>query len=415
MLHEFVGMINSDAPCALVKTESADMVADIHTKGFTNAGEWIHVSRNSNMFYLRDLAEVLANHCEYVVEQDAVPHSNKLMRPSHILEPDDYLTQSDAQAVGETVTLPFQPDIGECAACPAILIRDSDSFDIMDMPEPPLPRTSSTCAACGVIEVVVSSMQPTGAYICPTCDEKRIGGEAHRLQRVGAGAPGETGAQKVYHTSAEVARIIKGAGLHEVLATDFGFTEASLEVCVSGRQKAGPFWTSKIPPKPHVTLFKHVFRENQANLHTYYGDSEAEEEKIEESLNEAEHVKLNFPAACETLLFRMLQMVATFSTDWEKIKHFPYTIYEAYVKLGELNRIARMTPHQYIDVIYAVAVHDHNDIDNCVPAAKYPTHYGKAVPQPRAMRTERESVFTIVASGSRLLRLSLSMTAVQES
>ena len=34
MLYEFVGMVNYDCPCATVKTESADMVADIHTKGF---------------------------------------------------------------------------------------------------------------------------------------------------------------------------------------------------------------------------------------------------------------------------------------------------------------------------------------------------------------------------------------------
>ena len=41
-----------------------------------------------------------------------------------------------------------------------------------------------------------------------------------------------------------------------------------------------------------------------AHKHTYCGDvSEEEAEMFEESLNEAEHVKLNLPASCETLLF----------------------------------------------------------------------------------------------------------------
>ena len=73
--------------------------------------------------------------------------------------------------------------------------------------------------------------------------------------------------------------------------------------------------------------------ENQANKHTYYGDSEAEEEMFEERFNEAE---LNFPASCETLLFRMLQMVATFSMNWDQIKHYPFTTYEAYLNLQSL-------------------------------------------------------------------------------
>ena len=219
---------------------------------------------------------------------------------------ENYLTQSDAQAVGETVTLPFQPDLGECAACPAMFIRDLIAHNIETVENLPIllvPRSNSTCRGCGVIEVVVSSLQPDAVYTRPNCNEKRIESEVHRLHRVGAGAPGETCAQRVFHITAEVARRIRGAGLHDVLATDFGFTEASLELCVAGKDKAGPFWTSRAPPKPHVTSFKDVFRENQANKLTYHGDFEAEEEMFEESLNEAEHVKLNLPAACETLLF----------------------------------------------------------------------------------------------------------------
>ena len=88
-------------------------------------------------------------------------------------------------------------------------------------------------------------------------------------------------------------------------------------------------------------------------------------------------------------------MVATFSMNWEQIKHYPFTTYEAYLKLSELNRSVRMTPHQYIDVIYAIAAHDHKDINNCVPAAQYPTHHGRNSPAASAMRNERDTVFNV--------------------
>ena len=78
MLHEFVGMINSDAPCALVKTESADMVADIHTKGFTNAEEWIEIAICFIYVILLKLLPIIVS---ILLNNNAVPHSNKLMRP----------------------------------------------------------------------------------------------------------------------------------------------------------------------------------------------------------------------------------------------------------------------------------------------------------------------------------------------
>ena len=58
MLHEFMGMAKSDCPRSLVKTTSADMVADIHTKGYPNSEEWIHVHENANMFYAKDFEKV---------------------------------------------------------------------------------------------------------------------------------------------------------------------------------------------------------------------------------------------------------------------------------------------------------------------------------------------------------------------
>ena len=68
------------------------------------------------------------------------------------------------------------------------------------------------------------------------------------------------------------------------------------------------------------------------------------------------------------------------------------------MKLGELTRISRMTPHQYIDVIYAMAVHDPTNIDNCVPAARYPTHFGRPAPQPAVIRAGQDSVFNVFGS-----------------
>ena len=79
--------------------------------------------------------------------------------------------------------------------------------------------------------------------------------------------------------------------------------------------------------------------------------------------------------------------------DWDRIKHYPFTTYEAYLKLSELNRSVRMRPHPYIDVIYAIAAHDHKDINNCVPAVQYLTHYGRFSPAASAMRNERDTVF----------------------
>jgi hypothetical protein len=76
LLHEFLGTVNPDCPCAMVKTESADMVADVHTKGFTKSGEWNHVCRNANMFYAKDFDEVFKDHLVYFDEQKGVKEAN---------------------------------------------------------------------------------------------------------------------------------------------------------------------------------------------------------------------------------------------------------------------------------------------------------------------------------------------------
>ena len=69
LLHEFLGTVNPDCPCNLVKTDSVDMVADIHTKGFTKADEWKHVCRNACMIYASDFAVAFKCHVEYFEKQ----------------------------------------------------------------------------------------------------------------------------------------------------------------------------------------------------------------------------------------------------------------------------------------------------------------------------------------------------------
>ena len=189
------------------------------------------------------------------------------------------------------------------------------------------------------------SKQHPGSYFCPPCNAKNIESTVcrDRLQRVGAGASSgaSSSADTLYNVTAEIEKKVKEARAQEAVATDFHFNEESLAVCVSAKHKMGPFRTTRSSPLPHVTRFKHVFLETHVGHDpresTPNGDSESEGEDIETSNNNAKKIEENLPTACETVVFQLLQMVATMNQEWDKIRHFLYTIHQAYVKLRELN------------------------------------------------------------------------------
>lgn len=95
MLHEFVGWDNPDCPCALVKTVSDDMVADIHINGFPDADSWVHAHTLANVFYFAKCNKL---HVGDFAKQSAILKSNTLLRPEHAHDLNGYLLQSDAQA-----------------------------------------------------------------------------------------------------------------------------------------------------------------------------------------------------------------------------------------------------------------------------------------------------------------------------
>ena len=122
ILHEYLGIDNPDCPCYLIKTDSKDMVADIHTKGFIDPADWIHVCQNANMFYGVDLDDVVKPHVEYFLRQKEVEKSNKLPRPPHVHDLRDYLLGSSSQV---SSNLPV-PDAVACAAIATCCKADGD-------------------------------------------------------------------------------------------------------------------------------------------------------------------------------------------------------------------------------------------------------------------------------------------------
>lgn len=92
MLFEFLGMVAPDCPCALMMTESTDMVADIYTKRFIKTDE-------ASVIFVA----VFRKHVEYIEKQNAVLCSSTLVRRDCIIEAAHFLPQSDAQAAGEIV------------------------------------------------------------------------------------------------------------------------------------------------------------------------------------------------------------------------------------------------------------------------------------------------------------------------
>ena len=55
-----------------------------------------------------------------------------------------------------------------------------------------------------------------------------------------------------------------------------------------------------------------------------------------------------------------------------------------------------MTPHQFIEVIYAMAIHDYNEVLNCVPAASYPVAFARPHPKEEGIPMEgQDSVWAI--------------------
>ena len=145
--------------------------------------------------------------------------SNTSMRPDHILEPEDYSTHSDAQAVGEIVVLPEQPEIGEGAACPAALLAEPELEDLGPAEMPTGPKHGDVgsivfCGKCGTPKIVVSSKQNADSHLCAPCYclniEKKVC-EA-RVQRVGAGASlsgASTSVDAILDVKADISKKVK--------------------------------------------------------------------------------------------------------------------------------------------------------------------------------------------------------------
>jgi hypothetical protein len=162
LLHEFLGTVNPDCPCSLVKTESADMVADIHTKGFTKADEWRHVCRNANMFYAQDFVEALAKHSEYFDKQKGTAASNIGERPPIIHDVHEYLLGSRPD--GEFCTSFQETAEPSAVACPCIEMDTDDDDPVAKN----LKDLKQTCLFCHKDWVPLPD-QASLSNTCPQC------------------------------------------------------------------------------------------------------------------------------------------------------------------------------------------------------------------------------------------------------
>lgn len=61
----------------------------------------------------------------------------------------------------------------------------------------------------------------------------------------------------------------------------------------------------------------------------------------------------NFPRVCEAFVFRVLQMIALLSDEWNKIKT---RVHQSYSAIRNMNMKYCLTDYAFLDLVYKIAV-----------------------------------------------------------
>ena len=194
LLHEVLGTINPDCPCSMVKTQSADLVADVHTKGFTKSDEWNHVCRNANMFYAKDFDEVFGDHSIYFDKQKDAKKENIGIRPDIVHEVHEYLLGSRPDGdVCTSNTLATAPD--SAVACPCVSI---DADMVLRDKNPDDPRGDAQqkavaknfkglkvkCELCKTEKTAFATEVSAELWVCQMCPTAKGKSQLTRLVQV---------------------------------------------------------------------------------------------------------------------------------------------------------------------------------------------------------------------------------------
>ena len=376
MLHEFVGLDNPDCPCALVKTASKDMVADIHTKGFPNAEEWIHAHRIANLFYEKDFDEVFKEHIDYFIRQGAIAKSNTLKRPDHVLELEDYLRRSDAQTFSEEtpknpplasranacyrpntsavaiaaaapVTMPTWPRGAPASSTPMTpteipspltppdVVMTRDRWNRQDISVPYTSTASSSASGRNPPPVSSAIGQPdvviTRNHWSPTRPEGLTHAESSTMEdpasirQDAAGSP--------YDIASRLRRVAA-----RIVDKGFYYQPKSVEMLRAQREKIG-ILDADVPSEPYFIPWNHSWIEK---YHAFFPDT----------------VFYNISQLAEAIIQRSLQIIYIMLDEWEAVKLVTLNVHGAFMAINQIVKRRGLTPNKFLPLYYLIACQD---------------------------------------------------------